>query len=263
MKQPGGSDMPTCYSLFMSSDGIDGKAAGGSRAAVPLVLCQNVVRSFVEGAIQRPVLRNLDLEVAEGECLALLGQSGSGKSTLLNLLAGIDTPDAGAITIAGQPIHALDERRRTLFRRRNIGFVYQLFNLIPTLSVDENIALHLELIGLPEPEIGRRVAGMLERVGLGGRQKAFPDQLSGGEQQRVAVARAVIHEPMLLLADEPTGNLDAVTGRQILELLTDLARRRGHTLILVTHSRAVSQAADRVVALRDGRILPAGETLAW
>ena len=229
----------------------------------PLVVCREVVRAFPEGDAERPVLRGIDLDVAEGECLALVGRSGSGKSTLLNLLAGIDAPDGGSIRVDGLSIHELCERERTLFRRRRVGFVYQLFNLIPTLTVAENVGLPLELNGFAEAEIGRRTAALLEEVGLAGLENAFPDRLSGGEQQRVAVARALVHEPALVLADEPTGNLDAGTGRRVLELLTGLSRRRGRTLLIVTHSLAVARAADRVVALREGRIVPPEGGLAW
>ena len=228
-----------------------------------LVEAREVVRVYGEGGVERPVLRNVDLQIEEGECIALLGRSGSGKSTLLNLLAGIDTPDEGEILIRGQCINRLPDRERTLFRRRHIGFVYQLFNLISTLTVEENIGLPLELNGMGETEISTKVAQLLGEIGLADRSGAFPDRLSGGEQQRVAVARALIHEPALILADEPTGNLDAQTGRMVLDLLTDLSRRYGRTLIIVTHSLAVARAADRVVTLKDGVLTLAQGDFAW
>jgi putative ABC transport system ATP-binding protein len=228
-----------------------------------LVEAREVVRVYREGGGERPVLQRVDLRIGEGECVALLGRSGSGKSTLLNLLAGIDTPDEGEILIRGQCINRLSERERTLFRRRHIGFVYQLFNLISTLTVEENIGLPLELNGVGETEIGKKVARLLGEIGLGDRSSAFPDRLSGGEQQRVAVARALIHEPALILADEPTGNLDGETGRRVLDLLTDLSRRYGRTLIIVTHSLAVARAADRVVTLKDGVLTLAQGDFAW
>lgn len=227
------------------------------------VEARGLVRTFGEGGVERPVLQGIDLQVGEGECIALLGRSGSGKSTLLNLLAGIDTPDAGEILIRGQCINRLSERDRTLFRRRHIGFVYQLFNLISTLTVEENIGLPLELNGITEAEIGQRVERLLQEIGLQGRGSAFPDRLSSGEQQRVAVARALIHEPALILADEPTGNLDAETGHHILKLLTGLSRKYGRTLIIVTHSLAVARAADRVVTLKDGGLTSAEGDFAW
>ena len=228
-----------------------------------LVEAREVVRVYGEGGVERPVLRNVDLQIEEGECIALLGRSGSGKSTLLNLLAGIDTPDKGEILIRGQCINRLPERERTLFRRRHIGFVYQLFNLISTLTVEENIGLPLELNGMGETQISEKVAQLLGEIGLADRSGAFPDRLSGGEQQRVAVARALIHEPALILADEPTGNLDAETGRLVLDLLTDLSRRYGRTLIIVTHSLAVARAADRVVTLKDGVLILSQGDFAW
>ena len=228
-----------------------------------LVEAREVVRVYREGGGERAVLQRVDLRIGEGECVALLGRSGSGKSTLLNLLAGIDTPDEGEIMIRGQCINRLSERERTLFRRRHIGFVYQLFNLISTLTVEENIGLPLELNGVGETEISKKVARLLGEIGLGDRRSAFPDRLSGGEQQRVAVARALIHEPALILADEPTGNLDGETGRRVLDLLTDLSRRYGRTLIIVTHSLAVARAADRVVTLKDGVLTLAQGDFAW
>ncbi len=228
-----------------------------------LVEAREVVRVYGEGGGERPVLRNVDLQIEEGECIALLGRSGSGKSTLLNLLAGIDTPDEGEILIREQCINRLPDRERTLFRRRHIGFVYQLFNLISTLTVEENIGLPLELNGMGETQISEKVAQLLGEIGLADRSGAFPDRLSGGEQQRVAVARALIHEPALILADEPTGNLDAETGRMVLDLLTDLSRRYGRTLIIVTHSLAVARAADRVVTLKDGVLILSQGDFAW
>jgi len=228
-----------------------------------LVEAKEVVRVYREGGIERPVLRNVDLQIEEGECIALLGRSGSGKSTLLNLLAGIDTPDEGEILIREQCINRLPDRERTLFRRRHIGFVYQLFNLISTLTVEENIGLPLELNGMGETQISEKVAQLLGEIGLADRSGAFPDRLSGGEQQRVAVARALIHEPALILADEPTGNLDAETGRLVLDLLTDLSRRYGRTLIIVTHSLAVARAADRVVTLKDCVLILSQGDFAW
>ncbi|MCP3866932.1 MAG: ABC transporter ATP-binding protein [Gammaproteobacteria bacterium] len=228
-----------------------------------LVDAKALVRTFGEKDTQRSVLKGIDFQVSEGECVALLGRSGSGKSTLLNLIAGIDTPDGGSISIKGRFIDKLSERDRTLFRRRHIGFVYQLFNLISTLTVAENIGLPLELNGIPEPGIRERVDRLLLDIELPDRGAAFPDQLSGGEQQRVAVARALIHEPALILADEPTGNLDAETGHHILNLLTGISRQYGKTLIIVTHSLAVARTADRVVTLKDGALSSTEGDFAW
>ena len=228
----------------------------------PLLVVENLLHSYREGGDSRPILNGIDLQVAEHECIALLGRSGSGKSTLLNMLAGIDTPQEGRIQVMGQDINALSERDRTLLRRRHIGFVYQFFNLIPTLTVAENVGLPLELNGLKELEISRMVGLILSDVGLGDRWNAFPDQLSGGEQQRIAIARALIHNPTIVLADEPTGNLDAETGDQILGILIGLSRQLKRTLIIVTHSLEVAEQADRILTLSDG-VLSEGGELHW
>ncbi|MBK1690869.1 ABC transporter ATP-binding protein [Ectothiorhodospira mobilis] len=220
----------------------------------PVLFVRDLRRAYEEGGHRRVVLDGIDARVERGEIVALLGRSGSGKSTLLNLLAGIDRPDGGEIQVEGQRLDRMGERERTLFRRRRVGFVYQFFNLVPTLTVAENIALPLELNGLPARERRSRVEDLLEQVGLPGRGGAFPDALSGGEQQRVAIARAIAHEPALLLADEPTGNLDADTGDRIITLLRDLVRRQGRTLVMVTHSRDVAAVADRVWTLCEGRL---------
>jgi putative ABC transport system ATP-binding protein len=209
------------------------------------------------------VIRDAELEIRPGECVALLGRSGSGKSTLLNLIAGIDRPDAGDVTIGGQNVTALGEPALTRFRRRHIGFVYQFFNLIPTLSCAENIALPLELNGQPRDAIAGETDRMLDAVGLRSRGGAYPDQLSGGEQQRVAIARALVHRPTLLLADEPTGNLDQATGEQALQLMFALTREGRGSLLLVTHSLAVARRADRILTLDGGRLHAQGAELAW
>jgi putative ABC transport system ATP-binding protein len=216
------------------------------------VQLRSVSKAFEEGDRRREVLRELSLDVAEGEVVALVGRSGSGKSTLLNIIAGIDQPSAGTITVDGQLVSALGERERTLYRRRRLGFVFQFFNLLPTLTVEENVLLPLELVGRGGERA--QVARLLEAVGLGDRAAAFPDRLSGGEQQRVAVARALAHDPALVLADEPTGALDGDTGRTVLALLMDLARQKRRTVILVTHSQEVARAADRVLVLDSGRL---------
>jgi putative ABC transport system ATP-binding protein len=201
------------------------------------------------------VLRGLDLEVRPGEFVALLGPSGSGKTTLLNLVAGIDVPDQGAVEVDGVAIHSLSERERTLFRRDRMGFVFQFFNLIPTLTVEENLLLPLELAGRAGPRDRARARALLEEVGLGDRRASWPDRLSGGEQQRVAVARAVAHEPTLILADEPTGNLDRLTGERVLDIMIRLVREVGSTLVLVTHAEAAAGRADRLLDLVDGGLL--------
>ena len=195
----------------------------------------------------------------DGETVAILGRSGSGKSTLLNLISGIDRPDSGWVEVDGQDISHLGEPARTLFRRRRIGFVYQFFNLIPTLDVEENVRLVLELNGVRGPDARRRSEAMLEQVGLADRSRSSIDTLSGGEQQRVAIARALVHEPSLILADEPTGNLDEQTSSQVMPVLLSLTRSKGATLLIVTHDTVLARSTDRVLELRDGRLQPAGE----
>jgi putative ABC transport system ATP-binding protein len=212
-------------------------------------------RAYREGSTLHEVLRGVDLRVESGEFVALLGPSGSGKSTLLNLIAGFDPPDAGSVEVGGVALERLTERERTLFRRERMGFVFQFFNLIPTLTVEENLLLPLELAGRTAPEDRRRALDLLKEVGLDDRGESWPDRLSGGEQQRVALARAVAHRPALILADEPTGNLDRRTGDRILDLLTHLVRGRGATLLMVTHAEEAARRADRIVELVDGRLV--------
>jgi len=219
------------------------------------VRLEGLTKGFQEGNRLRTVLRKADAEFARGEFVAILGKSGSGKSTLLNLISGIDLVDHGDIWVNGQQLTTLNERQRTLFRRQNIGFIFQFFNLIPTLTVWENVILPLELAGLDNGKAHRRAEALLESVGLLDRRDTFPDRLSGGEQQRVAIARALVHDPLLVLADEPTGNLDEETGRQVMALLDRLTRQNGKNLILVTHSNEAAAYADRVLTLRDGKLV--------
>jgi putative ABC transport system ATP-binding protein len=199
------------------------------------------------------VLSDVTLEVPAGQFLAIAGPSGSGKSTLLGLIAGLDQPTAGRIEVAGTEITGLDEDALARFRRDHVGYVFQSFHLIPTLTAQENVAVPLELAG--EADAIARAAALLGEVGLAGRAHHYPVQLSGGEQQRVAVARALARRPAILLADEPTGNLDSATGKQIIDLLVAANRRHGRTLVLVTHDAALAAHADRVVTLADGRIV--------
>jgi putative ABC transport system ATP-binding protein len=228
-----------------------------------LLQLRGLTRSYTEGERTRVVLAGIDLDVRAGECVALLGRSGSGKSTILNLIGGIDRPDAGEVWLGGTNLTALPERERTLFRRQHLGFVYQSYNLIPTLSVEENLLLPLELNGWQAEAARAAAMRLLTEVGLADRGGAFPDRLSGGEQQRVAIARALIHEPTLVLADEPTGTLDAETGRSVLELFNRLLRGRGKTLLIVTHSREVTRFADRVLTLEDGHITAHAAEVVW
>jgi putative ABC transport system ATP-binding protein len=211
-------------------------------------------KAYQEGDRRRVVLEDASADFAQGEFIALLGRSGSGKSTLLKLVSGIDAPDAGRIWVDGQELTALGERERTLFRRRNIGFIFQFFNLIPTLSVMENVMLPLELGGVAAKIARRAAEPLLAAVGLLDRAATYPDKLSGGEQQRVAIARALIHDPLLVLADEPTGNLDEGTGGSVLALLDRLTRQAGKNLLMVTHSSESAARADRVFRLHHGRL---------
>jgi putative ABC transport system ATP-binding protein len=225
--------------------------------ALPHVEAQGLIKRYREGGRDHDVLRGVDLDIAAGECVALTGRSGSGKSTLLHIVAGIDAPDAGRLAIRGADLCAMTERARTLFRRRHIGLVFQFFNLIATLTVAENLRLPLELCGVSKQAGKERVRAFLRQVGLEDRADSYPDRLSGGEQQRVAVVRALIHRPALLLADEPTGNLDNETGGSVLNLLARLARAEGLSVLIATHSGEVAACADRVLALHDGVLHPA------
>ncbi len=228
----------------------------------PIVRLDRVSKDFREGDESRHVLRQASAEILEGERVAIHGRSGCGKTTLLNLIAGIERPSSGEVWVAGHCLSRLSPRERTLFRRDNLGFVFQFFNLVPTLTVLENVQLPSELAGHPPRAAAGRARALLAEVGLEGREGSFPDRLSGGEQQRVAIARALVQQPRLLLADEPTGNLDDATGRSVMSLLTRLARARGGTLLLVTHSRELAAEADRVLGIEDGRLVPHPATAA-
>ena len=221
----------------------------------PVLALQNVSRTYTGAGARRTVLDGVDLKIDSGGLVAIQGRSGSGKSTLLNLVAGIDLPDSGSISVRGTRIDNLDEDERTLFRRKHIGFVFQSFNLIPTLNVAENLAFPLELNGFDPAESAQRIEQLLASFSLSGREKSFPDQLSGGEQQRIAIARAVIHRPGLVLADEPTGNLDRETESQILEILCRLPAEHGVTVITATHSPEIAAAADRILQLSAGKLI--------
>lgn len=216
---------------------------------------QDLTKSYYEGDLQRIVLQNAHAEFQPGEMTAIIGKSGSGKSTLLNLISGIDVSDSGQIWVDGRDLASLPERERTLFRRARIGFIFQFFNLIPTLTVGENISLPLELNRFPRAQAQKKAKDLLDSVGLVDRWATFPEKLSGGEQQRVAIARALVHDPLLILADEPTGNLDEETGAQVMSLLAKLTREQGRTLLMVTHSTEAASYADRVLRLSHGQLI--------
>jgi putative ABC transport system ATP-binding protein len=237
------SAMPNVVSAFVSVSGLS--------------------RSYAQGQRSQQVLQDATFALGRGETVALLGRSGSGKSTLLNLLSGIDLPDAGRVQVNGVEVTGLQEPASTLFRRRHVGFIYQFFNLIPGLTAAENVALSLELNDCKSAEALQRTLQLLDSIGMSALAEKFPTQLSGGEQQRIAIARALIHSPALVLADEPTGNLDAETGRHILGWMREQLRAQGSTCLLVTHSLAVARTADRILTLEDGRITERSGEFAW
>lgn len=226
--------------------------------ASPMIVARNLRQRYPRPGSAEPltVLDGVDLEVGGGEVVAVLGPSGSGKTTLLGLLAGLDLPSEGEITLAGQPLGGLDEDGRAALRADQVGFVFQSFQLVPTLTALENVLVPLELLGRPADGAERtaRASDLLARVGLGERLGHYPAQLSGGEQQRVGIARAFANEPRVLFADEPTGNLDAATGHGIVELLFGLNEERGTTLVIVTHDLSLARRAGRIVHLAAGRI---------
>lgn len=214
---------------------------------------QGLYKSYFDGSGDHHILKGADLNIEKGETVAILGSSGSGKSTLLNLIAGIDLPDQGEVRIDGKSLGQMSEKNRTLLRRRTMGFVFQSFNLIPTLNVYENLMLPLELNQISKNS--GIISQMLEALGLKGREESHPDRLSGGEQQRVAIARALMHQPSLLLADEPTGNLDAETSQETLKLINHLVHRSRTTMIMATHSQEVIEWVDRVLGIEDGKLI--------
>lgn len=223
-------------------------------AAQPIIKLEDVSRIYDTGKVQVPALRDVDLDVAKGEFLAIIGPSGSGKSTMMNILGCLDRPTSGRYLLDGQPVDELDDDGLALVRSRSIGFVFQSYNLLPRTSALENVATPLMYQGVDKAERLRRAQIALERLGLEDRLHHEPSELSGGQQQRVGIARALVTEPALLLADEPTGNLDSHSGAEVLELFKDL-HALGRTIVLITHDADVAVAADRAVHLRDGQLL--------
>ena len=220
----------------------------------PVLELQAVEKTFEQKRVQVHALRGVDLTIAAGEWVSITGPSGSGKSTLLHVAGGLDLPTRGTVRALGEDLGALPDDALAAFRRRRLGFVFQFFNLLPTLSAEENAALPLLLEGVPRGEALERSRALLSRVGLGDRLGHRPEELSGGQQQRVALARALCAEPALLLADEPTGNLDSEAGAAVLDLVAEARKERGLSVVLVTHDPGVAARADRIVRLRDGRI---------
>ena len=221
----------------------------------PVLSLRDVTKTIDTGTHRVEILKGISFDVHKGEFVAVMGASGSGKSTLLGLVAGLDTPTSGSIRIEGEEISRLDEDRLAVLRGRKIGFVFQSYQLIPTLTAEENVLLPAELAGEDLATAQQRARELLKTVGLEQRLDHYPVQLSGGEQQRVALARAFVRKPPLLLADEPTGNLDSVNGRQVLELMLSMNRSEGATLLLVTHDRELAAHASRIITLRDGQVL--------
>jgi putative ABC transport system ATP-binding protein len=235
---------------------IDSSAAqpAGSMAAQPIIAVEHVFKSVTDSTGTLDILRDIDFALAARETVAIVGASGSGKSTLLSIIAGLDTPTRGTVRLAGQDLFAIDEDARAALRAAQVGFVFQSFQLMGNLTALENVMLPLELAGRRD---ARRTAGeMLARVGLGARLSHYPKLLSGGEQQRVALARAFVVQPAVLLADEPTGSLDFATGETIMQLMFELNREQGTTLVLVTHDRGIAARCDRRITIEAGRVLP-------
>ena len=222
-----------------------------------MIMARGLGKTYMSGGRPLPVLRDVDLEVEAEEVVAIVGPSGSGKTTLLGLLAGLDTPSSGSVSLDGQDLSDLSEDGRAGFRAELVGFVFQSFHLLPTLTALENVLVPMELqeTRISGREMRERASNLLERVGLGDRQDHYPTQLSGGEQQRVALARAFSNRPRILFADEPTGNLDAETGERVVEILEELNREARTTLVLVTHDQALAARAGRIIRLAGGRVV--------
>ncbi|MGB9789288.1 MAG: ABC transporter ATP-binding protein [Thermotoga caldifontis] len=220
-----------------------------------MIVVKNLWKIYGKGEKRVEALRGVDFQIEQGEFVAILGPSGSGKTTLLNCLSGIDSPTEGEIFFDGVEFHRLSEEEKTKFRAQNMGFVFQFFNLIPVLTVLENVELPLRILGQKGKSVTDRALEMIKKVGLSGKEDKFPSQLSGGEQQRVAIARALVHNPKIVWADEPTGNLDSETGAAIIELLETIRLENRTTLVVVTHDEKIAQKADRIFVFRDGRIL--------
>jgi len=219
-----------------------------------MIRLRGVSKTVQSGGQPLTILHPLDLDVPRSQCLAIVGPSGSGKSTLLGLIAGLDAPTTGRISLDGTDITALGEEQLARLRGEKVGIVFQFFHLLPSLTAYENVLVPMEIAGVRDP--ATRARALLDDVGLANRGHHYPSQLSGGEQQRVAIARALANDPPIVLADEPTGNLDSATGRQVIDLLVSVNRNRGRTLVLVTHDRELAAFADEVIALRDGRVVP-------
>ncbi|MCL4254042.1 MAG: ABC transporter ATP-binding protein, partial [Anaerolineae bacterium] len=220
-----------------------------------IITLTHVNKTYLQGKTEIPALRNITLHISGGEFIAIMGASGSGKSTLLHVIAGLTNPTSGRLSLFGKDIHALNDTQLTLFRREHVGFIFQTFNLLPTMTALENVALPLLINGQKLRDVRHQAEAMLDLVGLKSRQHHRPDELSGGQQQRVAIARALINQAPLLLADEPTGNLDSKTGEDILLLMRELVSHQKRTIVMVTHDPKAAAYADRIITLSDGQII--------
>ncbi|NOQ78783.1 MAG: ATP-binding cassette domain-containing protein [Gammaproteobacteria bacterium] len=220
---------------------------------------KNISKNYLQGGQQHIILDDINVTFDKGEVIALVGPSGSGKTTLLNLISGIDEPDAGEVLVYDNndfvSLSAMNDEQKTLFRRHSIGFIFQFFNLIPTLTVLENIQFPLELCAQLDSSAADKISDLLQRLSIKNKQHEYPECLSGGEQQRVAIARAIIHQPQILLADEPTGNLDDETGQQVINILLELAKENQMTMLIVTHSLDIASRADRILSLKSGHLV--------
>ena len=232
--------------------GAPSEPAKGRKALVALVSVTDLVKEYSLGTARVPALRGVSFDIEAGKLVSVMGPSGSGKSTLLHLMGGLDTPTSGSVVIDGHDLADLDDQELTIFRRRRLGFIFQFFNLLPTMNAWENVALPRLLDGEKLKDVRPKAVELLEKVGLGGRIDHKPSQLSGGEMQRVAVARALIADPLLVLADEPTGNLDSASGQAVLDLLRRIVTEEGRTVVIVTHDAKAASMADQQVSLRDG-----------
>jgi len=219
------------------------------------VVSKDLEKTYMLGEIKVHALRGVDVRLKPGEFVAVMGPSGSGKTTLLNLIGALDTPSKGSILVGGKNIAKMSERELTEIRRKKIGFVFQFYNLIPVLTAFENVELPMIIAGVPKKERTKRVRELLKLIGLSDRGGHRPDELSGGEQQRVAIARAIANKPSIILADEPTGDLDTKTGKEVITVLKNLAKKEGVTVLMVTHDPVVAAMADRILEMRDGKIL--------
>jgi putative ABC transport system ATP-binding protein len=233
-----------------------GPALTSAPAEAPMVVARDVTRTFGRGVAAVHALRGVSLTVGRGQLVALCGRSGSGKTTLLNIVGGLDRPDSGSVHVAGRDIVAMGDRERMMLRRREVAFIFQSFGLIPILSAAENVGVPLRMAGVRAREREERIRLMLGIVGLSGHARQRPDELSGGQQQRVAIARALAAGPQLVIADEPTGQLDSETGSQVMRLLRTVVRAEGVTLLVATHDQGLIEVADEVLLLSDGRVTP-------